>query len=251
MTTLFATTDDDLRRTWENQQAVHKRDRELRFQVMLDHVQQLTGPPRRVLDLACGPGSVTRRVLDRFPLATVVALDIDPLLLHLAADAFAADDRVEVVTRNLNDPGWANGIDGDFDAVLTTTAMHWLSAEALARVYRGVADLLRSGGMFANADWMPIAEPLLRTAVDDLHEAHLSASFAAGAESCDDWYRRAYALPAYRSLWPERQRRLAHWSGDLKQPAAWHRSLLLENGFAVAEVVWRRGNEALMVAVTT
>lgn len=84
--------------------------------------------------------------------------------------------------------------------MLTTTAMHWLSAEALARVYRGVADLLRPGRMFANADWMPIADPVLRRTADDLHEAHLSASFAVGAESCDEWYRRAYALPAYRSL---------------------------------------------------
>jgi trans-aconitate methyltransferase len=216
------TTDDDLRRTWENQQAVQKRDRELRFQVMLDHIDHLVGPPRRVLDLACGPGSVTKRVLQRFPWTTIVALDIDPLLLHLAADAFATDDRVEMVTRNLNDTTWTNGIAPGFDAVLTTTAMHWLSADALARVYRGVAELLRPGGMFANADWMPIDNPRLRKTADDIHQVHLAASFAAGAESCDEWYHRAYALPAYKALWPERQRRLAHWSGDLKLPAPWH-----------------------------
>ena len=250
MTMMLETTTTDLRRTWENQQSVHKRDRELRFQIMLDHVEQLAGPPRRVLDLACGPGSVTKRVLDRFPTATVVALDIDPLLLQLAADAFATDDRVEVVTRNLNDPDWTAGLTGGFDAVLTTTAMHWLSKQALGRVYRGVAGLLLPGGLFANADWMPIADPVLRAAAEQMHQRHLSASWAAGAESCDDWYRRAYALPAYRGLWAERERRLAHWAGDLKQPADWHRSLLLDNGFAVADVVWRRGNDALMVALT-
>jgi hypothetical protein len=31
----------------------------------------------------------------------------------------------------------------------------------------------------------------------------------------------------------------------------WHRSLPLDNGFTAADVVWRRGNEALMVAVTS
>ena len=72
---------EELRTSWESQQAIHAPDRELRFRLMLDNVEQLTGQPARVLDLACGPGSITRRVLDRFPTARVVAVDIDPLLL--------------------------------------------------------------------------------------------------------------------------------------------------------------------------
>lgn len=244
------TTDDDLRRTWENQQAVHKRDRELRFQIMLDHVEELAGIPRKVLDLACGPGSVTKRVLDRFPAATVVALDIDPLLLHLAAGAFATDARVEIVSRNLDDAGWADGLGDGFDAVLTTTAMHWLSAEALQRVYEGVARILKPGGVFANADWMTIEDPRLRRTADELHRQHLELAFASGAESCDEWYYRAYGLTPYKHLWAERERLLAHWTGDLKQPASWHLDLLRRSGFAAADVVWRRGNDALAVAVT-
>src|SRR4051794_6369013 len=106
------TTDDDLRRTWEDQQAVHKIDREQRFAVMLDYVERLTGPPKRVLDLACGPGSITRRVLDRFPAARVVAVDLDPLLLRLAKGAFVGDERVNVLSRNLDHPDWTTGLDG-------------------------------------------------------------------------------------------------------------------------------------------
>ena len=86
---------ENLRSTWEDQQNGHAPDRELRFQLLLDYVEQLTGgPPARVLDLACGPGSITRRVLNRFPAAEVVAVDTDPLLLDLARDAFADDPRV-------------------------------------------------------------------------------------------------------------------------------------------------------------
>lgn len=252
MDTIISTTavDDELRRTWENQQSIHKRDRELRFQLILDHVDQLAGPPARVLDLGCGPGSLTRRVLARFPRAQVVALDIDPLLLHLAAGAFATDARVEIVRRNLDDPDWAAGLTPGFDAVVTTTALHWLSPAALERVYRGAAELLRPGGVFANADWMLIENERLRSAAHDLHQAHLRSAFDAGAESCDEWYHRAYGLPPYQGLWAERERVLAHWDGDLMRSASWHLDLLRRSGFAAADLVWRRGNDALAIATT-
>jgi SAM-dependent methyltransferase len=240
---------EELRTSWESQQAIHAPERELRFRLMLDHVEQLAGQPARVLDLACGPGSITRRVLDRFPTARVVAVDTDPLLLDLACDAFAGDDRVEVLTRQLADADWTDGLSGGFDAVLTATAMHWFPAPALAGVYAGVARLLRSGGVFVNADHVPVAEPVLRAAGDSLHQQHLREAFAAGAENCDQWYERAYADPAYAGLWAERQRLFAHWSGELLEREGWHVDLLRRNGFERAGAVWRRGNDAIVVAV--
>jgi SAM-dependent methyltransferase len=240
---------EELRTSWERQQAIHEPDRELRFRLMLDHVEQLAGQPARVLDLACGPGSITRRVLDRFPTAQVVAVDIDPLLLDLARDAFAGDDRVEVLTRQLADSSWTDGLSGGFDAVLTATAMHWFPASALAGVYAGVARLLRSGGVFVNADHVPLAEPVLRAVADSLHQRYLRETFATGAETCDQWYERAYADPAYEGLWDERQRLFAHWSGDLLEREGWHLDLLRRNGFERAGAVWRRGNDAIVVAV--
>lgn len=244
-----ATTREELRESWERQQAVHEPDRELRFQVMLDYVEQLTGTPDRVLDLACGPGSITRRVRRRFPAAEVVAVDVDPLLLDLARDAFAGDPLVQVLSRQLDRTGWTDGLSGRFDAVLTATAMHWFPAEALAGVYAGVGRLLRPGGVFLNADHVPIAEPGLRAAADAIHQRHLRTSFTEGAESCDQWYERAYAEPSYRGLWAKRQQAFAHWTGDLLEREGWHVDLLRRNGFERAGSVWRRGNDAIVVAV--
>ena len=240
---------EELRASWEDQQNVHEPDRELRFQLMLDYVEQLAGPPSRVLDLACGPGSITHRVLARFPSAQVVAVDIDPLLLELARDAFAGDSRVEVVARQLADPDWTNGLTGGFDAVLTATAMHWFPASALAGVYAGVARLLRPGGVFANADHAPVAEPVLRAAADVLHQKHLRETFARGVENCDQWYERAYADPEYEGLREEREKVFAHWSGDLLERDGWHVDLLRRSGFERAGAVWRRGNDALIIGI--
>lgn len=246
---IMTTLSEELRASWENQQSIHAPDRELRFQLMLDNVEVLSGRPARVLDLACGPGSITRRVLQRFQFAEVVALDIDPVLLDLARAAFAGDERAEVVEGQLADVAWDAELSPGFDAILTSTAMHWLPPDALAGVYAGAARLLRPGGIFANADHMPLADPVLRQAADDLHAQRLHDTFSAGAESCDEWYHRAYAEPIYAGLWEERLRRLSHWVGDLLEPADWHISRLRQAGFAHAEVIWRRGNDAVVVAV--
>ncbi|WP_366521110.1 class I SAM-dependent methyltransferase [Lapillicoccus sp.] len=50
-----------------------------------------------------------------------------------------------------------------FDAVLSSTALHWLPAEALSGLYRDLAQLLRPGGVFLNADHLPYgpATPIL------------------------------------------------------------------------------------------
>ena len=245
----MSTLREELRQSWERQQAIHAPDREQRFDVMLDHVEQLAGCPARVLDLACGPGSITRRVLDRFPAARVVAVDIDPLLLDLARDAFAGDDRVEVLPRQLAGADWTDGLSGGFDAVLTATATHWLPRPALAGVYAGAARLLRSGGVFANADHMPVAEPVLRAVADAVHDKHLRETFASGAENCDQWYERAYGEPPYQGWWGEREQAFAHWSGELLEREGWHVDLLRRNGFERAAAVWRLGNDAVVVAV--
>ncbi|WP_432944729.1 class I SAM-dependent methyltransferase [Kribbella sp. CA-253562] len=239
---------EELRSSWEVQQAGHAPDRELRFRLILNYVEALAGPPRRVLDLCCGPGSLTRRVLERFPEAEVVAVDVDPVLLDLARDAFADDDRVSVLARQLAAPDWYEGLPGTFDAVVTATAMHWFPAEALAWVYAGVARVLRSGGVFANADHVPIAEPVLRAAADRLHAEHLRTTFA-DAEDCDGWYERAYSDPRYAGLRAEREKVFAHWTGDLLEREGWHVDLLRRTGFVRAGAVWRRGNDALVVAI--
>ena len=41
---------------------------------------------------------------------------------------------------------------GDFDAVISATALHWLSPEHLAELYRRLASVVCSGGVFLNAD---------------------------------------------------------------------------------------------------
>jgi trans-aconitate methyltransferase len=94
---------------WDAQQLAYLPDREERFTAMLDAVEVACGPAPRVLDLAGGTGSITRRVLARLPQATSVLLDVDAALLAIASGTFADDPRVRVCRADLATSDWRGG----------------------------------------------------------------------------------------------------------------------------------------------
>src|SRR5215472_19171130 len=132
---------------WDAQQQEYLPDREDRFTVIIDAVQEIAGrPDPLVLDLGCGPGSLSIRLLDRIPAAAVAAIDADPLLLALGRTAWAdRADRLRFADRDLRAPGWSAGLglDRPADAVVSTTALHWLASDALTAVYAEASAALR------------------------------------------------------------------------------------------------------------
>lgn len=111
---------DAWQRSWDRQQEWYMPDREERFQVMLDMVEATVGPAPRVLDLACGTGTITDRLLARMPDATSTGVDLDPALLTIARGHFAADHGVTLISADLTDPEWTAKLPHDtYDAVLT------------------------------------------------------------------------------------------------------------------------------------
>ncbi len=109
--------------SWDRQQEWFMADREERFRIMLDMVEALVGTAPRVLDLACGTGSITARLPARFPGATSTGVDLDPALLAIAHGTFEGGDRVSFVTADLKDPEWTAKLPYDScDAVLTGSA---------------------------------------------------------------------------------------------------------------------------------
>ena len=92
-------------------------------------------PGERVLDVGCGDGVLTERIAAAG--AEVVAVDAAPDMVA-AARARGLDARVM--------PGQELSFDGEFDAVFSNAALHWMHppAAVLAGVYRA----LKPGGRF-------------------------------------------------------------------------------------------------------
>jgi SAM-dependent methyltransferase len=235
--------------SWDRQQERFLPDREERFSVLLELIGALAGAGApRVLDLACGCGSITARVLRRFPSAQVVAADLDPVLLRIAKGVFEGDDRVTLAEIDLRRPDWTGSLPpGEYQAVVSATALHWLQPGTLATVYADLAELVGRGGLVANADHMPLREaPGL-----ELAAAALSLPSGGGGEDWEEWWARVARTRAFDELLAERSRR---FSGELHpsqpaQPAEWHLAQLAAAGFSESAVVWRRGPDAVVAAL--
>lgn len=238
-------------RSWDRQQEWYMPDREERFRVMLDMVEATAGSAPRVLDLACGTGSITDRLLARLPEATSTGVDLDPALLAIAGGSFADDPRVTLVTADLKDPGWPALLPHDgYDAVLTATALHWLHADRLRVLYGQLAALVRPGGVFLNADHMPDpSTPRINQAERALRHARMDREKAAGVPDWAAWWQLAAADPALAEPTAERFRIYGeHADGDTPS-AAWHADALRDAGFAEARTVWSSPSDAMVLAL--
>lgn len=237
--------------SWDRQQEWYMPDREERFRVMLDMVEALVGPKPRVLDLACGTGSITDRLLQRFPEATSTGVDLDPALLAIAEGYFDGDERVTFVTADLKDPAWAERLPhGSYDAVLTATALHWLHSEPLTTLYGQVAGLVRDGGVFMNADHMiDQATPRINAAERAQRHARMDGEKAAGVLDWAAWWALAAKDPVLAEPTARRFEIYGeHADGDMPSPR-WHADTLRAAGFGEARAVWASPSDTLLLAV--
>lgn len=246
--------------SWDRQQEWYLPDREERFRVMLDMVEALVGPEPAVLDLACGTGSISDRVLRRFPGAHCTGVDLDPALLTLARGHFAGEHRTSFHRADLADPDWVHKLPHrTYDAVLTATALHWMSADQLPVLYGRIAQVLRPGGVFLNADHMPDPDtPRINEAADAYDRARRERELerAGGELDWAGWWRRLGAEPALADVVAERHAVFGdpsapagdHGRGPLKS-AAWHAETLRAAGFAEARSVWSSPRDAMVLGL--
>ena len=110
-------------------------------------------PGARVLDLACGTGSLTVLAARRAPGARWSGVDGDRRVLAIASDKAARADARPVLVQGL--AGALPFADTAFDRVLSSLFFHHLTSDqkprALAEAYRVTAP----GGEIHNADWGP------------------------------------------------------------------------------------------------
>ncbi len=237
--------------SWDRQQEWYLPDREDRFRVMLDMVEATVGDAPRVLDLACGTGSITDRLLRRFPAARSTGVDLDPALLAIARGYFAGEDRAAFVTADLKSPRWPAALPYPaYDAVVTATALHWLPSDRLRVLFGQLAALVRPGGVFLNADHMPDpATPRINAAELALRLVRMERARAEGALDWSEWWKVAAADPVLAGPTAERFRIYGdHADGDTPS-ADWYVRELRAAGFAEARTVWSSPADSMVLAL--
>lgn len=107
----------------------------------LDHFCKYLPQGAEVLELACGPGNITRYLLDRRPDLHILATDIAPNMLELAkANCPGAECR-------LLDCRDMSSIKATYDGLLCGFCLPYLSEEESKALMRSCAAILKPGGI--------------------------------------------------------------------------------------------------------
>ncbi|MFG2075552.1 class I SAM-dependent methyltransferase [Nonomuraea maritima] len=236
---------------WDQQQEGYLPDREERFTVLIDAVEALGRPDPLVIDLGCGPGSLSARLLARLPEATVISVDADPLLLGLGRAAYP---ELTFVRTDLRTSGWTRelGLERPVDAAVSTTALHWLSEPELKSMYAELATVLRPGGLLLNGDHMESDDttPVLARLQLAVHDRRTERAFGANPpEDWRAWWEAVAADPDLADLDEERTTAGAGHHGSESRLMSQHVGALREAGFTEIGTLWQRGHNRLLCAV--
>lgn len=238
-------------RRWDVQQEGYIPDREQMFALMFDVVARLGATPGRMLDLACGPGSLAGRALGRFPGADVVAVDFDPVMLELGRRTVGDD--VHWVDADLARPEWT-GLVGDapFDAAVSATALHWLRADEIPALASALAGVLRPGAVFVDFDTL-LADPASPRLAEMTKELRVERTEdrigASGFEDFHAWWRALADEPALADVFAERERRFATRSPSGGNSLPVWETALREAGFAEVGTASQILDRRMLVAI--
>lgn len=206
----------------------------------------------RVLDIGGGWGPVSRAVLETFPNARMVLHDFSEAMLAEARGRLARyGDSVGYVRGDLMSSEWKAGLDGQFDAVVSSLAIHNVRfPDRIRAIYQEVFPLVAPGGCFVNLDRVATGELGMRAARhaqamdrrQQLHEAtgcwqplsDVLAQSGAGRGP------HAHGRPREEDL----QRMAAHQPATLANQLRW----LLEAGFDEADCFSREEGSTLIGA---
>ncbi|KTD15155.1 biotin synthase BioC [Legionella gratiana] len=108
---------------------------------LLERLYYLNMKPQRILDLGCGPGFFSYELMQMYPKAQVVGLDLAQIMLLQARKKQSWRRRWSLVAADMQCMPFA---DGAFDLVFANQVVHW--GDHLAQVFRELNRVIKTNG---------------------------------------------------------------------------------------------------------
>jgi tRNA (cmo5U34)-methyltransferase len=203
--------------------------RDVQTAMVLRMIPQSIDAPIRVLDVGAGYGALAAAVLRDRPNATAVCLDASEAMLQLGpVKTPDLKKRIAFVQASLEAPDWLNAVNGTFDAVISSRALHHFTENQRRRyIFKELFQLVRAGGCFINAD-------NVRGATKGLTERYRQAR----DEYLDRYVRQSSggrtSLAEAKAATPSSYHG-PHNNGILEEELAW----LREAGFQDVDCFWK------------
>ncbi len=208
----------------------------------------------RVLDIGTGDGALSLEVLGVYPKAQLVCHDFSETMLARARQRLAQfPERVAFVKSDLRDPAWTHAIQGTFDAVVSSVAIHNVAehtrladSSRIREIYSEVFGLVKPGGCFLNYDHVyppgPVVERIYSKAQSTAYKAWPKAE--TGIEkSLKDIEQESYEQRRNKGGSP-------HEGDEGGSPGVrtimHHLEWLKQAGFDEVDCLWKETNVAIM-----
>ena len=103
--------------------------------------RQVNNKNATILELGCGPGNITKYLLNSFPQFKITGLDLAPRMIELAKKNNPGADFRIMDCRDIDK------IEEKYDAIMCGFCMPYLSKEESAKLIQDASKLLRPGGV--------------------------------------------------------------------------------------------------------
>lgn len=240
---------DEYVQDWIDRQT--DREREVQLRRMIQLIPHDPDGPIRVLDIGGGNGLVTQAVFESFPKAQVVLHDYSEPMLAAAARSFASvGSAIAFARSDLMEPDWVEALDGQFDAVVSSIAIHNVRfPERVRDIYHETFPLVRPGGCFLNLDQLAVPGSLVGGAIryarlmSRRFESHAATGrWRSLAEIEAEQPARRRERDSRPTPAPAEEQIAAQEPATLVNQLRW----LTEAGYAEVECFWREGNHAII-----
>jgi len=172
--------------------------------------------PRNILELGCGTGNLSVLLRARYPDAIIRLVDISSDSLQTCEQRFSPTPRLVFQQADFRDLRFA---DSQFDLVISSIAVHHLTAEEKRVMFGKINCWLSANGVFAYADQHAGAS-------DDLNRKHI--------ENWKALSRQAGSTAEEWEMWMQHQRDHDHHD-SLCDQIDW----LRDAGFNIIDCPWR------------
>jgi len=203
--------------------------REVQTEMVLGMIPHSDDRSIRVLDIGAGYGALAMAILDSRPNATAVCLDASEAMLALGRERNAHRlNRIEFIQGSLATSDWVKAVSGNFDAVVSSRALHHFTEQQRRRyLFQEVFDLVRQDGCFINADNVRAPTKFLGERYRRARDTYL-----------ENYFRRSSggktSLAELRAATPSTYHG-PHNNGCLEEELAW----LREAGFHDVDCFWK------------
>jgi len=172
--------------------------------------------PKKILELGCGSGLLSQRIVKKFPTAEIHLLDLSGDILEQCRIHLNEPENIKFIQADFKDLKFEAG---SYDLIYSSIAIHHIIDAEKKKLFANVYEWLKPKGVFIYADQT-------RGATDEIYNKHIA-----------HWKKASVELGANNDEWNEWM--LHQNSHDYHVDFETQLLYLKEAGFPLRDIIWR------------